>query len=74
MSAVDESNSTEISAELLARARRVGVTVVVLALIVGSGWLGIVLAPYLSKILMIAAAAVLIGALVVCVIDFFRDS
>ncbi len=74
MSVASPRNRDEISPELLARLQRMITGLVAIGLVVGAGWLGIVLAPHMGKILLTALAIVLLWALVVSVVDFFRDS
>lgn len=64
----------DIPDEILTRLRRMIVGLLTIGLAVGAGWLGIILAPHMGKILLTAAAIVLLWVLVVSVIDFFRSS
>ncbi len=64
----------EIPAEILTRLRRVLLGLLTIGLAVGAGWLGILLADHIGKILLSAVAVVLLWVLVVSVIDFFRSS
>lgn len=74
MSVASPRNRDEISPELLARLQRMITGLVAIGLVAGAGWLGIVLAPHMGKILLTALAIGLVWVLVVSVVDFFRDS
>lgn len=62
-----------IPAEITTRLRRILLTLVILTAIAGAGWLGVLLAPILDRILICAAAIILVPLAVVLAIDFFRD-
>lgn len=62
-----------IPAEITNRLRRILLTLATVTLVVGSGWLGILLAPILDRILICAAALVLVPLAIILAIDFFRD-
>jgi len=65
---------TEIPEEILTRLRRMIVGLLTIGLAAGAGWLGILPAPHVGKILLTAAAIALLWVLAICVIDFFRSS
>ncbi|WP_143049336.1 hypothetical protein [Microbacterium sp. LCT-H2] len=67
-------NPTTPGDATLTRLRRMIVGLLTICLAAGAGWLGILLAPHVGKILLTAAAIALLWVLAICVIDFFRSS
>ncbi|MFF8188802.1 hypothetical protein ACF044_16230 [Microbacterium sp. NPDC016588] len=63
----------EIPAELVVRLRRLVTGVAFVVLAVGAGYLGLLLAPILDRLIVAALAVILVPLLVVVVVDFFRS-
>jgi hypothetical protein len=74
MSVATPRKNADIPEEILTRLRRLILGLISIVLAVGAGWLGILLADHIGKILLTALAIVLLWVLVVSVIDFFRSS
>lgn len=74
MSITAPRRPVQIPEEVRTRLRRMIIGLVTVVLAIGAGWLGIVLAPHMGKILLTAAALILLWLVVVTAVDFFRDS
>ena len=55
------------------RLRRSAITLLYIVAAIAAGWLGILAAPILDRIIITAAAVVLVPVTVALVIDFFRN-
>lgn len=74
MSLATPRKHADIPEEILTRLRRIIIGLLTIGLAVGAGWLGVILGPHMGKILLTAAAIVLLWVLVISVVDFFRSS
>ena len=67
------ASSREISTEMMGRLRRTMTLVVFVGAAAGAGFLGMLLAPILDRIIISALAVILLPMVVVAVVDFFRS-
>ncbi len=65
--------SRAISAEMIGRLRRIMTLVMFVAAAAGAGFLGLLLAPVLDRIIISALAVILLPMVVAAVVDFFRS-
>jgi len=65
--------SREISVEMISRLRRIMTLVTFAAAAAGAGFLGLLIAPILDRVIISALAVILLPMVVVVVVDFFRS-
>lgn len=65
--------SREISVETISRLRRIMTLVTFAAAAAGAGFLGLLIAPILDRVIISALAVILLPMVVVVVVDFFRS-